>query len=178
MEEAKKVLRALETIHWQYLPLSRVLEAMVLGVPKNSAHHHLFVHLPREAQRVGQKLASEEVNLDILAERVLQEAWRRMEAPLSALWGLLGMRSCTEVEEALRKGYWLKAYCYRPSWGRPGTVKVEVTGKTWAFYHQLPNRYCPEFSLEAWGGRVDVSTLLGSSFVRTGPFCTPPTSRG
>jgi hypothetical protein len=161
MKEVEKMLQVLELIHWQYLSVSKVLQAMILGVPEDSPHHRFFVHLPREAQRMGQKLASEGVDLDILTEWVLQEAWRRMEAPLSALWEALGMHPRTEVEEALRKGYWLRAGCYRSSWRQPGRVQVEVTGKTATFYHEVSNYWCPEFSLEAWGGRIEVSTPLG-----------------
>ncbi len=152
MEEAKRVLQALEVIHWQYLPTSRVLEAMILGAPEDSPHHRFFLYLPRQAQKLGQKLSAEGVDIGVLTERVLGEAWRRMEGPLAALWEALGVRPRTEVEEALRTGYWLKAYGYRSSWRRPGTVKVEVTGGGGAFYHEVLGRYCPEFSLEAWGG--------------------------
>jgi hypothetical protein len=165
MEEVEKMLQVLELIHWQYLPVSKVLQAMILGVPEDSPHHRFFVHLPREAQRMGQKLASEGVDLDILTEWVLRGAWRRMEAPLSALWETLGMHPRTEVEEALRKGYWLRVGCRRSSWRQPGRVQVEVTGRPATFYHEVPNRWCSEFSLEAWGGRIEVSTPFGI-FVR------------
>jgi hypothetical protein len=96
MEEVEKILRVLEVIHWQYLSVSRVLQVVILGPQEDSPHHHFFAHLPREAQRVGQKLASEGVGLDALTERVLQEAWMRMEAPLGALWEALGTYPRTE----------------------------------------------------------------------------------
>jgi hypothetical protein len=161
MEEVEKILQVLEGIHWQYLPVSRVLQVMILGPQEDSPHHHFFAHLPRKAQRVGQKLASEGIGLDALTERVLQEAWRRMEAPLAALWGALGTHPHTEVEEALRKGYWLRVGCYRSSWRQPGRVQVELTDRTGTFYHEAPNRWRSEFSLEAWGGRIEVSTPFG-----------------
>jgi hypothetical protein len=161
MEEVEKILRVLEVIHWQYLPVSRVLQAMILGPQEDSPHHHFFAHLPREAQRLGQKLASEGVGLDALTERVLQEAWMRMERPLGALWEALGTHPRTEVEETLRKGYWLRVGCYRSPWWRPGRVQVELTGRIGTFYHEVPNYWRSEFSLEAWGGRIEVSTPFG-----------------
>jgi hypothetical protein len=165
MERVESALRALEVTHLQYLPVSRILQAIVLGPSKDSAHHLTFVHLPREAQRLGRKLASDGVDLDVLTEQVLQEAWKRMEGPLGALWESLGIRPPTEVGEALREGYWLKAWYRRPSWWRPARVQLEMTGRTGTFYYEVPHRQYPDFSLEAWGGRIEVSTPFGL-FVR------------
>jgi hypothetical protein len=174
MEGVEKILRVLEGVRWQYLPLSRVLQAMILGALGDGAHHRFFAHLPREAQRLGQKLASEGVDLGVLTERVLREAWGRMEGPLGALWESLGIRPHAQVEEALRKGYWLKLRCYGASWRRPSTVQVEVTGGTGTFYHELPNRRYPEFSLEAWAGRIEVSTPFGLFLRRERAFLYAP----
>ncbi len=165
MEGVEKALRALEVTHLQYPPVSRALEAIVLGSSKDSAHHLTFVHLPREAQRLGRKLASDGVDLDVLTEQVLQEAWKRMEGPLGALWETLGIRPPTVVGEALREGYWLKAWYRRSSWWRPARVQLEITGRTGTFYYEVSHRWCPDFSLEAWGGRIEVSTPFGL-FVR------------
>jgi len=165
MEEVEKVLQALEAIHLQYLPVSKVLQAMALGPSKDSTYYLTFVHLPRKAQGLGRKLASEGVDLDTLTERVLQEAWKRMEGPLGVFWETLGIHPRTEIKEALREGYWLKARYYRFSRWQPARVQAEITGRTGTFYHEAPNCQYPEFSLEAWGGRIEVSTPFGL-FVR------------
>jgi hypothetical protein len=165
MEEVEKALQALETIHLQYLPVSRVLQAMALGPSKDSAYYLTFVHLPRKAQRLGRKFVAEGVDLGTLTERVLQEAWKRMGGALGVFWETLGIHPRTEIEEALREGYWLKARYYRFSRWRPARVQAEITGRAGTFYHEVPNRQYPEFSLEAWGGRIEVSTPFGL-FVR------------
>jgi hypothetical protein len=174
MQEVEKVLRALELIHWQYLPASRVLQTMLLGSSEDSPHHHFFAHLPREAQRVGQKLASEGIELDILTEQVLQEAWRRMEGPLGALWEALGVPPSPQAEEALRKGYWLRVSSRGSSWQQPGRVQVEVTGGGETSYHEVPGRRHPEFSLEAWAGRIEVKTPFGLLLRRKRAFLYAP----
>jgi hypothetical protein len=57
-------------------------------------------------------------------------------------------------------------------------MQVEVTGSPGRIYHQVSNRWCPEFSLEAWGGRIEVSTPFGLFVRQKRAFLYTPSLKG